>query len=420
MRKKTVRDIDVNGKRVLVRVDYNVPLDAGKILDDSRIRATLPTISYLREQQAKLILMSHLGRPKGRRDEALSLRPVAKRLGELLGGEASLRRPGVDHGDTPSPESGASLREARVQMTDCCVGAEVQRAAHSLGEGEILLLENLRFHPEEEANDREYAKALASLGEVYVNDAFGTAHRAHASTEGVARLLPAVAGFLMEKEIEFLSRAVENPERPYAAIIGGAKISTKMAVLEHLLSKVDKLLVGGGMANTFLKAEGFNVGESLVEDDYLEQAKNVMRHAEEKGVRLLLPADVIVAERSAADSPARRVSVKDVPEGWRIMDVGETTIDVFARALQDCRMVVWNGPMGVIEMAPFAHGSHRLAGVIANLGEATTIIGGGETAAVVEQVGLASRFSHVSTGGGASLEFLEGKELPGVAALMDA
>ena len=305
-------------------------------------------------------------------------------------------------------------------MAECCIGADVQRAAHSLGEGEVLLLENLRFHAEEEANDLEYAKALASLGEVYVNDAFGTAHRAHASTEGVARLLPAVAGFLMEKEIEFLSRAVEHPDRPYAAIIGGAKVSSKMAVLEHLLSKVDKLLIGGGMANTFLKAEGFNVGESLVEDDYLEQAKDVMGKADEKGVRLLLPADVVVAERFAADSPARRVSVKDVPDGWRIMDVGETTIDVFARALQDCRMVVWNGPMGVIEMPPFAHGSHRLAGVIANLREATTIIGGGETAAVVEQVGLASRFSHVSTGGGASLEFLEGKELPGVAALMDA
>jgi phosphoglycerate kinase len=419
MRKKTVRDVDITGKRVLVRVDYNVPLDAGRILDDSRIRATLPTIAYLREKGARVILMSHLGRPKGR-DEALSLRPVAERLGELLaerGGEE--RRPEAV-GDSSSQGSGASLGGGVVRMTHCCVGAEVQRAAHSLREGEVLLLENLRFHPEEEANDREYAKALASLGEVYVNDAFGTAHRAHASTEGVARLLPAVAGFLMEKEIEFLSRAVENPERPYAAIIGGAKVSTKMAVLENLLSGVDKLLIGGGMANTFLKAEGFDVGESLVEDDYLEQAKDVMRKAEEKGVRLLLPADVIVAERFAADSPARRVSVKDVPEGWRIMDVGETTIDVFARALQDCRMIVWNGPMGVIEMAPFAHGSHRLAGVIANLREATTIIGGGETAAVVEQVGLASRFSHVSTGGGASLEFLEGKELPGVAALMDA
>ena len=393
MRKKTVRDIDVAGKRVLVRVDYNVPLDGGRILDDSRIRATLPTIRYLQEQRAKIILMSHLGRPKGP-DEALSLRPVAERLAALLA--------------------------EPVLSTGCCVGPDVQRAAYSLDPGDILLLENLRFHPEEEANDPEYAKALASLGEVYVNDAFGTAHRAHASTEGVARLLPAVAGFLMEKEIEFLGRAVENPERPYAAIIGGAKISTKMAVLESLLSKVDKLLIGGGMANTFFKAEGFNVGESLVEDDFLDHARNVMRQAEEKGVKLLLPADVIVAERFAADSPAKRVSVKDVPEGWRIMDVGETTIDVFARALQDCRTVVWNGPMGVIEMAPFAHGSHRLAGVIANLPEATTIIGGGETAAVVEQVGLAGRFSHVSTGGGASLEFLEGKELPGVAALMDA
>jgi phosphoglycerate kinase len=396
-----------------------VPLDSGRILDDSRIRATLPTIRYLQEQRAKVILMSHLGRPKGP-DEALSLRPVLDRLTGLLSEkEAEQRRPDADHRETLYGGSGASLRHGLVQMTGCCVGADVQRAADSLDPGDVLLLENLRFHPEEEANDQEYAKALASLGEVYVNDAFGTAHRAHASTEGVARLLPAVAGFLMEKEIEFLGRATQNPERPYAAIIGGAKISTKMAVLESLLSKVDKLLIGGGMANTFLKAEGFKVGESLVEDDYLEQAREVMRQAEERGVRLLLPADVIVAERFAADSPARRVSVKDVPDGWRIMDVGETTIDVFARALQDCRMVVWNGPMGVIEMAPFAHGSHRLAGVIANLGEATTIIGGGETAAAVEQVGLASRFSHVSTGGGASLEFLEGKELPGVAALSD-
>jgi phosphoglycerate kinase len=420
MRKKTIRDLDVAGKRVLVRVDYNVPMDAARILDDSRIRATLPTIEYLRDHSAKVILMSHLGRPKGR-DEKLSLKPTAERLGELLSEVAAPERhPGAVPDRSPADGSGASLREVSVPITKCCVGPEVQRAAYSLGEGEVLMLENLRFHPEEEANDREYAKALASLGEVYVNDAFGTAHRAHASTEGVARLLPAVAGFLMEKEIEFLSRAVENPVRPYAAIIGGAKISTKMAVLENLLSNVDKLLIGGGMANTFLKAEGFDVGDSLVEDDFLEQARRVMSEAEEKGVRLLLPADVIVAERFEADSPAKRASVKDVPDGWRIMDVGETTIDVFARSLQDCKMVVWNGPMGVIEMGPFAHGSHRLAGVIANLREATTIIGGGETAAVVEQLGLASHFSHVSTGGGASLEFLEGKELPGVAALMDA
>jgi phosphoglycerate kinase len=391
--KKTVRDIDVTDKRVLVRVDYNVPLDNGQILDDSRIRATLPTIRYLQEQRAKVILMSHLGRPKGP-DEALSLKPVAERL--------------------------ASLLAEPVLSTGCCVGTDVQRVASSLDGGDVLLLENLRFHREEEANDTEYAKALASLGDVYVNDAFGTAHRAHASTEGVARLLPAVAGFLMETEIDFLGRAVQDPERPYAAIIGGAKISSKMAVLEHLLSKVDKMLIGGGMANTFFKAEGFDVGESLVEDAYIEHAKRVMAQADAAEVKLLLPADVVVAERFAADSPAKRVSVKDVPEGWRIMDVGETTIDVFARALQDCKTVVWNGPMGVIEMGPFAHGSHRLAGVIANLRDATTIIGGGETAAVVEQVGLASKFSHVSTGGGASLEFLEGKELPGIAVLLDA
>jgi phosphoglycerate kinase len=395
MRKKTVRDIDVRGKRVLVRADFNVPLDkdTGVILDDSRIRATLPTIEYLRRQGAKVILCSHLGRPQGR-DPSLSLWHVAERLGELLA--------------------------QPVRTTGCCCGPVVQEMAYSLAAGDVLLLENLRFHQEEEANDVEFAKALASLAEVYVNDAFGAAHRAHASTAGVAAYLPAVAGLLMEKEIDYLGRAVADPERPYAAVIGGAKVSTKMGVLEHLLDMIDKLLIGGGMANTFLKAEGFAIGESLVEDDCLEQARAVMKRAEETGVRLLLPADVIVAERFAADSPAKRVSVKDVPAGWRIMDVGETTIDVFARALRGCKTVVWNGPMGVTEMAPFSHGSHRLAAVIANLEGATTIIGGGETAAVVEQIGLQDRFSHVSTGGGASLEFLEGKELPGVAALQDA
>ncbi len=395
MKKKTVRDIDVVGKRVLVRVDFNVPLEpeTGRVLDDTRIQATLPTIDYLRRQGARVILCSHLGRPKGR-DAALSLWHVAERLGELLG--------------------------QPVKTTGCCVGPVVQEMAYALEPGEVLLLENLRFHPEEEANDIEYARALASLADVYVNDAFGAAHRAHASTAGVAAYLPAVAGFLMEKEIDYLSRAVVNPERPYAAIIGGAKISTKMAALEALLERVDKLLLGGGMANTFLKAEGFEVGDSLVEDGYLEQAREVMERAKQKNVTLLLPADVVVAQRFAADSPAKRVSVKDVPVGWRIMDVGETTVDVFARALQGCRTVVWNGPLGVIELAPFAHGSRRLAAVIANLEGATTIVGGGETAAVVEQLGLADKFSHVSTGGGASLEFLEGKELPGVAALAEA
>ncbi len=396
VRKKTVRDVDVDGRRVLVRVDYNVPLepDSGKVLDDTRIKATLPTIEYLRERGAKVILASHLGRPKGKREPSLSLLNVAERLSELLG--------------------------STVKTTGCCCGPEVQEAAHSLERGEVLLLENLRFHAEEEANDPEYAKALASLAEVYVNDAFGTAHRAHASTEGVARYLPAVAGLLMEKELEFLGRAMENPERPCVAIIGGAKISDKIAVLECLLERVDKLLIGGGMANTFLKAEGFYVGESLAEDDFLERARQVMERAKEKRVTLLLPSDVIVADRFAADAQAKRVSIKDVPEGWRIMDVGETTLDVFAKALEGSRTVIWNGPMGVIEFGPFAHGSHRLAAVVANLKDAMTILGGGETIAVVEQLGIASRFSHVSTGGGAALEFLEGRELPGVAALADA
>ncbi len=396
MRKKTVRDVDVDGRRVLVRVDYNVPLDpeSGRVLDDTRIKATLPTVEYLRGGGAKLVLAAHLGRPKGKREPSLSLWHVAERLSELLG----------------SP----------VKTTGCCCGPVVQEMAHSLEAGEVLLLENLRFHGEEEANDPEYAKALASLAEVYVNDAFGTAHRAHASTEGVARYLPAAAGLLMEKELEFLGRAMQDPQRPYAAIIGGAKISTKMAVLESLLERVDKLLIGGGMASTFLKAEGFNVGESLVEDELLDQARQVMERAREKGVALLLPTDVIVADRFAADAQARRVSVRDVPEGWRIMDVGETTLDVFAKALEGCRTVVWNGPVGVIEFGSFAHGSHRLAAVIGNLKDAMTILGGGETAAVVQQLGIAGRFSHVSTGGGAALEFLEGRELPGVAALADA
>jgi len=395
MRKKTIRDVNVRGKRVLLRVDYNVPLDkeTGAILDDSRIRATLPTIEYLREQGAKVIIVSHVGRPKGKRDPKLSLWPVAQRLGELIG--APVHAPGE------------------------CMGPIVRELAHSLEPGEVLMLENVRFHAEEEANDADFAKALASLAEVYVNDAFGTAHRAHASTEGVARLLPAVAGLLMEKEIDFLGRAVANPEHPYAAIVGGAKVSSKMAVLDALLERVDKLLIGGGMANTFLKAEGFEIGASLVEDDYVAKAHEVMEHASAKGVRLLLPTDVIVAERFEAESPYKRVSVKDVPADWMIMDIGETSVEVFRKSLENCKMVVWNGPMGVAEMKPFAHGSHRIAGALAGL-EATTIVGGGETAAIVSELGLTAKFSHVSTGGGASLEFLEGKELPGVAALLDA
>ena len=391
--KKTVADVDVQGKRILLRVDFNVPLDPddGHVLDDSRIRAVLPTIEYLRERGARLILCSHVGRPKGV-DDSLRLAPVARRLGELLG----------------SP----------VKTTDDCVGPQVKEAAQALGPGDVLLLENLRFHPEEEANDPDFARALASLADVYVNDAFGTAHRAHASTAGVAAYLPAVAGFLMEKELTFLGKALASPDRPFAAVIGGAKISTKMGVLENLLAKVDRLLIGGGMACTFLKAEGLEVGQSLVEEAYLETARQIRERASQRGVMLLLSSDVIVGDRFEADARRQQVSVKEIPAGWQIMDIGEKTAEAFVQALRDCKTVLWNGPMGVIEFEAFSQGSYRLAEAIAGL-NATTIVGGGETVAVVERLGLEGKFSHVSTGGGAALEFLEGRELPGVAALAD-
>jgi len=391
--KKTVADIDVQGKRILLRVDFNVPLDPddGHVLDDSRIRAVLPTIEYLRERGARLILCSHLGRPKGV-DDSLRLAPVARRLGELLG----------------SP----------VKTTDDCVGSQVKEAAQALGPGDVLLLENLRFHPEEEANDPDFARALASLADVYVNDAFGSAHRAHASTAGVAAYLPAVAGFLMEKELTFLGKALASPDRPFAAVIGGAKISTKMGVLENLLAKVDRLLIGGGMACTFLKAEGLEVGQSLVEEAHLETARQIRERASQWGVMLLLSSDVIVGDRFEADARHQQVSVKAIPAGWKIMDIGEKTAEAFVQALRDCKTVLWNGPMGVIEFEAFSQGSYRLAEAIAGL-NATTIVGGGETVAVVERLGLEGKFSHVSTGGGAALEFLEGRELPGVAALAD-
>lgn len=394
-RKKTVRDFGLQGKRVLVRVDYNEPLspESGELLGDTRIKATLPTIRYLQEQGARIILCSHLGRPKGR-DLKLSLRPVGRRLSELLG--------------------------QPVRMSECCTGPATREAALSLQPGDLLLLENLRFHPEEEANEAAYARELASLAEVFVNDAFGTAHRAHASTAGVTAYLPAVAGFLMEKEIEYLGRAVSNPERPYAAVIGGAKVSSKMPILQALLQRVDKLLIGGGMANTFLKATGVEVGQSWVENEFLEQARQILKDANEKGVELLLPLDVVVAERFAGDSPLKTVGVNETPAEWRIMDVGEATMEGFAAALRDCRTIFWNGPLGVIEFPAFATGSRRLAQVIAALTGATTIIGGGETAEVVDETGLESSFTHVSTGGGASLEFIEGRELPGIASLLDA
>jgi phosphoglycerate kinase len=391
--KKTIADIDVRGKRILLRVDFNVPLDPddGHVLDDSRIRAALPTIEYLRERGARLILCSHLGRPKGV-DDSLRLAPVARRLGELLG----------------SP----------VKTTDDCVGPQVKEAAQALGPGDVLLLENLRFHPEEEANDPDFARALASLADIYVNDAFGTAHRAHASTAGVAAYLPAVAGFLMEKELTFLGKALASPDRPFAAVIGGAKISTKMGVLENLLAKVDRLLIGGGMACTFLKSEGLEVGQSLVEEAYVDTARQIRERASQRRLMLLLSSDVIVGDRFAADARRQQVSVKEIPADWQIMDIGEKTVEAFIQALRDCKTVLWNGPMGVIEFEPFSQGSYRLAEAIASL-DATTIVGGGETVAVVERLGLEGKFSHVSTGGGAALEFLEGRELPGVAALAD-
>jgi phosphoglycerate kinase len=392
--KKTISDIDVKGKRILVRVDFNVPLDpdSGGVVDDTRIRAALPTIEYLRERGARLVLCSHLGRPKGVND-SLRLAPVARRLSELLG----------------SP----------VKMTDDSVGPQVEEAAQALGPGEVLLLENLRFNPEEEANDPDFAWALASLAEVYVNDAFGTAHRAHASTAGVAAYLPAVAGFLMEKELTFLGKALASPDRPFAAVIGGAKVSTKMGVLENLLEKVDRLLIGGGMACTFLKAKGFEVGQSLLEEEFVGTARQVMERASERGLTLLLPSDVIVGDRFEADARRQQVSAEEIPADWQTMDIGEKTTEAFISALRDCKTVLWNGPMGVIEFEAFSQGSHRLAEAIAGL-DATTIVGGGETVAVVERLGLEDKFSHVSTGGGAALEFLEGRELPGVAALEDA
>ncbi|MDM8000411.1 MAG: phosphoglycerate kinase [Dehalococcoidia bacterium] len=393
MNKKTVRDVDVTGKRVLVRVDFNVPQDkkTGEITDDTRIRAALPTIRYLIEHKAKVILCSHLGRPKGVTPE-LSLKPVAQRLSKLLG--------------------------QPVQIAGDCVGPRAEGLAAALQEGEVLLLENLRFHEEEEKNDPGFAKALASLADVYVNDAFGTAHRAHASTAGVAKYLPAVAGFLMEKELEYLGRALADPKRPFAMVVGGAKVSDKITMLENILPKVDALLIGGGMANTFLKAQGYDVGKSKVENEHLEFAARLTAQAKEKGIDLLLPVDAVVAEKFEAESPNKTVNVDEVPKDWQILDIGPRTVKQFSEELQKCRTVVWNGPVGVFEFPAFARGTQAIASVLARI-DATTIIGGGDTAAAVERQGLADKMTHVSTGGGASLEFLEGKTLPGVAALLD-
>jgi 3-phosphoglycerate kinase len=393
MNKKTVKDIDVAGKRVLVRVDFNVPLDDNRnITDDRRIVAALPTIKYLIDQGAKVILASHLGRPKGQPNPKYDMEPVAKRLSELLG------KP--------------------VVRTSDCVGPEVQAAVDAMKPGDVVLLENVRFYAEEEKNDPEFAKKLASVAEVYVNDAFGTAHRAHASTEGVTKYLPGVAGFLMQKELDYLGKAIGNPERPFLAILGGAKVADKIPVIDNLLTKVDSLIIGGGMAYTFFKAMGYEIGTSLLDAEGLDLAKDAMEKAKKLGVSLELPIDIVVGEKFDAETPSKVVAVDQIPADWMGLDIGPETIKKFSDIVKNSKTVVWNGPMGVFEMPRFAVGTEAIAKAMADSG-ATTIVGGGDSAAAVEQMGYADKMSHVSTGGGASLEFLEGKVLPGVAALMD-
>jgi len=389
MDKKTVQDIDVSGKRVFVRADFNVPLnEAGQVTDDTRIRAALPTIEYLKQHGAAVILASHLGRPKGKFVDSLRMDPVAARLQELLG--------------------------QPVRKLNDVIGPEVEAAVRAMRPGDVVLLENLRFYKEEEANDPEFARKLAALADLYVNDAFGTAHRAHASTEGIAHYLPAVAGLLMAKEIEFLSRALENPGRPFVAILGGAKVSDKIGVIQNLLPRVDRLLIGGGMANTFLLARGYEVGDSLVELDKLDVARELLARGKDK---LLLPVDVVIADAFSAEAEREVVPVDAVRTGWRIMDIGPQTVQRYSQALQGARTVVWNGPMGVFEFEPFAAGTIAIAHAVADLPGATTIVGGGDSVAALEVAGVVHRITHVSTGGGASLEFLEGRELPGVAVL---
>ena len=387
--KKTIRDIDPKGKRVLVRVDFNVPIKDGKVGDDTRIRAALPTLQYLLEHGAALILCSHLGRPKDAPDPQFSLRPVAGYLGKLL--------------DKP------------VSFAEDCIGPKAESAAKALKPGEVVLLENTRFHPGEKKNDPEMARQLASLADVFVNDAFGSAHRAHASTVGVANFLPAVAGFLMEKEIQYLGQAIANPEKPFIAVLGGAKISDKIGVIKNLLTKADAILIGGGMANTFFKAQGYPLGDSLVEEEVLDTARELL---EQGKTHLRLPVDVVIADKFDADAKYKTMPMGQIPDGWRILDIGPDTVESFAKVIKGAKTVVWNGPMGVFEFPEFAKGTFGVAKALAE-SDAVSIVGGGDSVAAIQQSGVVSKITHISTGGGASLEMLEGLTLPGVAALQD-
>lgn len=393
MNKKSVKDVELKGKRVFCRVDFNVPMKDGQVTDETRIRAALPTIEYLTNQGAKVILASHLGRPKGSVVEELRLTPVAKRLSELLGKE--------------------------VKKADEAYGDSVKAMVDTLSEGDVLLLENVRFYPGEEKNDSELAKAFAELADVYVNDAFGAAHRAHASTEGIAHHLPAVSGLLMEKELDVLGKALSNPERPFTAIIGGAKVKDKIGVIENLLEKVDNLIIGGGLAYTFVKAQGHEVGKSLLEEDKIELAKSFMEKAKEKGVNFYMPVDVVVADDFSEEANIKTVAIEEIPSDWEALDIGPKTREIYSDVIQNSKLVIWNGPMGVFELKKFAGGTRAVAEALAEANDTYSVIGGGDSAAAVEKFHLADCMSHISTGGGASLEFMEGKALPGVVALND-
>ncbi|PFS53610.1 phosphoglycerate kinase [Bacillus thuringiensis] len=393
MNKKSIRDVDLKGKRVFCRVDFNVPMKEGKITDETRIRAALPTIQYLVEQGAKVILASHLGRPKGQAVEELRLTPVAARLGELLGKD--------------------------VKKADEAFGPVAQEMVAAMNEGDVLVLENVRFYAGEEKNDAELAKEFAALADIFVNDAFGAAHRAHASTAGIADYLPAVSGLLMEKELDVLGKALSNPERPFTAIIGGAKVKDKIGVIRHLLDKVDNLIIGGGLAYTFVKALGHKIGLSLCEDDKIELAKEFMQLAKEKGVNFYMPVDVVITEEFSETATTQIVGIDSIPSNWEGVDIGPKTREIYADVIKNSKLVVWNGPMGVFEMTPFAEGTKAVGQALADAEDTYSVIGGGDSAAAVEKFGMADKMSHISTGGGASLEFMEGKELPGVVCLND-